>query len=64
MVALNPPANVSVPVNGARQVPPAMFNTPVRGRCVARKLSASVITVAALAASQPAPILKAESSAA
>jgi hypothetical protein len=55
---------VSVPVYGAAQVPPAMLSAPVRVRCVARKLSASVMTVLALPASQPMPIFNAESSAA
>ncbi|TMD76287.1 MAG: hypothetical protein E6I82_03740 [Chloroflexi bacterium] len=41
-----------------------MFNAPVRVRCVARKLSASVMTVLALALSQETPILSAASSAA
>src|SRR5947208_3591175 len=41
-----------------------MLRAPVRARCVARKLSASVITVLAEPAEQPTPMLIAESRAA
>ncbi len=53
-----------MPWYGVAQVPAAIASDPVRVRCVAMKLSASVITVDAMAALQPMPILSAESSAA
>src|SRR5450759_126380 len=64
MIAERPPAYESVPVYGAVQDPPLMLTEGGLPRCAAMNLSASVMTVLALPASQPMPIFKAESSAA